>query len=202
MKTKILMHKDVETAIVLQSENNIKIKEIINKEHLPIGVYNDNQILMDKLAAIWSNDRIIPNDRQNLDAIINRLGTTVSDAYVKSLGVSLTDCYWFKEENSKLRWSDVNFYDNGFAPAFDNGTCLGSYRIDEDGNVSSIIHKTNKIKDMFSNRNEILDYIGNDIVNYNLSSFAELNIILKKYYGNYDIPEYIYHIAEEELKDG
>ena len=55
---------------------------------------------------------------------------------------------------------------------------------------------------MFSNRNEILDYIGNDIVNYNLPSFAELNIILKKYYGNYDIPEYIYHIAEEELKDG
>lgn len=354
MKTKILMHKDVETAIVLQSENNIKIKEIVNKEHLPVGVYNDNQILMDKLAAIWSNDRIIPNDRQNLDAIINRLGTTVSDAYVKSLGVSLTDCYWFKEENSKLRWSDVNFYDNGFedkdfslknnflhpdlttngtlektwksidniayllkkekrniltvneavvsdiagyvgipctpykmcnvnnelwsicpniitdnsmemvsilqiehenisntmyglkflndnfqkefkdmlllhtlthntdgherniavirnadtleyngfAPAFDNGTCLGSYRIDEDGNISSIIHKTNEMKDMFSNRDEILDYIGNDIVNYNLPSFAELNIILKKYYENYNIPEDIYHIAEEELKDG
>lgn len=56
MKTKILMHKDVETATILQSENNIKIKEIVNKEHLPVGVYNNNQMLMDKLATIWSNE--------------------------------------------------------------------------------------------------------------------------------------------------
>ena len=50
------MHKDVETATILQSENNIKIKEIVNKEHLPVGVYNNNQMLMDKLATIWSNE--------------------------------------------------------------------------------------------------------------------------------------------------
>lgn len=53
MKTKILMHKDVKVAIVLQGENNVKIKEIINKEHLPVRVYNDTPMLMDKLATIW-----------------------------------------------------------------------------------------------------------------------------------------------------
>ncbi len=56
MKTKILMHKDVKVAIVLQGENNVKIKEIINKEHLPVRVYNDTPMLMDKLATIWSNE--------------------------------------------------------------------------------------------------------------------------------------------------
>lgn len=354
MKQKVLMHKDVEVAIVLQSENNIKIKEIINKEHLPVGVYNDNSELMDKLSAIWSNDRTIPNDRDNLDEIEKNWGTTVSDTYVKSLGVSLTDCYWFKETHSRLTWKDVNFYKNGFenknfslkngfphpdlttngtleknwksidniayllkkekrniltvnevvvsdiagyigipctpynmcsinnelwsicpniitddstemvsilqirhentsntmyglkflnanfqkefkdmlllhvlthntdgherniaiirnadtlehigfAPAFDNGTCLGSYRIDETGNVSSFINKNDEMKDMFSNRDEILDYIGEDIIKYKLPSFSELNIILKKYYDNYNISENIYCIAEEELKEG
>lgn len=353
MEQKILMHKNVETAVVMREKGKLEIKKILSKEHLPVGVYNENPLLMNKLAEIWSTDRVIPADRQNLDAIVTKLGMDVDEAYVESLGVSLTDCYWFTDRNSGLVWEDVNFYDNGFdesdfcvesnflhpdlttngslektwksvegipyllkkgkpdilavnetvvsniagylnipctpynmcqingnlwsicpdivnnsstemvsilqieheninnpmyalkflnqhfrknfvemlllhvlvhntdghernisllrnadtleytgfAPAYDNGTCLGSYLVEENG----VIHhdkKNDEMKDLFSNRNEILTYIGEDICNYKLPPFPELRLILEKQYKKYGISEEILEIASEELMDG
>lgn len=34
------------------------------------------------------------------------------------MGVSLTDCYWFKDEQSQLNWSKVNLHTNGFGEDF------------------------------------------------------------------------------------
>lgn len=354
MSEKLLMHKDIKVAKILQNGSILEIIEVYNKDHLPVGVYNDINSLMDHLVNAWSNDRVIPDDRQNLDAINQKLGATVTDAYAKSLGVSLTDCYWFKEENSKLCWEDVNFYDNGFeekhfspeynffhpdlttngtlektwkyidgvpylfkrensnvltvnevvvseiagrlginctpylickttngpwcvcpdiikdnstemisalqishtdinntkyclnflnknfkdefmnmlflhclvhntdghdkniallrnadtleymgfSPLYDNGTSLGSYMLNSDGTINENVKKSNKMKDFFSNRNEILNYMGKDILRFSLSSYEELTDIVKKHYESNNIPEHIFTIACDELKDG
>lgn len=111
----ILMHQDIQVAYCNEYK---QLLNIINKNELPIGTQNDNSILQQRLFENWFYDRIIPNNRQNKLQIENTLGTSITDAYIKSLGVSLTDCYWFKPEDSKLSWENVNFYDNGFSKDF------------------------------------------------------------------------------------
>lgn len=60
--------------------------------------------------------RAIPEGRQERKRIENALGCSVSDAMLKAMGVSLTDCYWFRDICAKqLSWEDVNYHTNGFS---------------------------------------------------------------------------------------
>lgn len=110
-----LMHKNYIVASIEIKNNKItNIKEIYNKERMPIGTYSEYKQLIPRKLENWMAMRTIPSDRQNKNKIEEALGMKVSAASVKAMLVSLTDCYWIKQEDSKLKWEDVNYHDNGF----------------------------------------------------------------------------------------
>lgn len=117
-----LMHGDRKAAIVNSERQIVKI---INPKEMPVGTLSNNQMVQARLFLSWLYSRVIPNDRQNKLQIEKILHTTVNDAYLRSLGVSLTDCYWFKDDDCGLKWKDVNFHDNGFSKDYAESILTG-----------------------------------------------------------------------------
>ena len=114
----LLMHKDIPVADVSFENGEItKVNKKYSREHYPLGAYTHFSHLLPKSLANWQKNRTIPNERQNASAIIGKIGCSLSEAALKSLGVSLTDCYWFKTDEN-LSWKDVNYHDNGFSQDF------------------------------------------------------------------------------------
>lgn len=115
----ILMRRNIPVA-KLHMDNGIPIRyeEIYSKEDLPLGttsLYKQNEtILLNK----WYKSRVIPNLRVDLGRLCNVLGKEPAEMFYTSAGVSITDTYWFYEENSNVLWKDVNYHDNGFDPVF------------------------------------------------------------------------------------
>lgn len=107
-----LMHRDIPVAEV---SNRNQLIKIICQNEMPIGTIGKTKQLTERLFDNWQTLCIIPKDRQNLQAIIKALEKLPSEAFIDSLGVNLTDCYWFKSEDVQLTWKDVNFHDNGFS---------------------------------------------------------------------------------------
>lgn len=91
---------------------------IFNKDLLPIGTFTNNKVQEGLFIREWLKSRTVPNLRQNIDKIIEKTSISISEGFRLSLGVSLTDHYWFKPEDSILLWEDVNYQDNGFEPVF------------------------------------------------------------------------------------
>lgn len=110
-----LMHKnDIVAKMILYKNTPIGISDIYKPELMPVGMRGDIDFA-DKNIASWHSGRVIPNGRVNLHEIENALGT-VSELSMHSLGVSLTDCYWYVNESDvhDYKWEDINFHDNGF----------------------------------------------------------------------------------------
>lgn len=113
---KTLMHKDVPVAEINVMGGKIySVNRIMNQDHMPIGTKTQHSNLSSQLLSSWNNMRSLPNERQNIEQIEKVLGCTVSEAKIKSMAVSLIDCYWLKDEGSPLLWDDVNYHTNGFS---------------------------------------------------------------------------------------
>lgn len=103
---KTLMHKDIPVAQVEFSfDIPIKILQVYNKTHMPPG--------LDLLSIQnWNKNRCIPNERDNSTLLCMTMGILGTDELAgKSRAVSLTDCYWFADENdisNNIKWEDVN----------------------------------------------------------------------------------------------
>lgn len=61
----------------------------------------------------WWRNRAIPASRNHLQNDFPYLGDTRSLAE-KSMGLSLSDRYWIRDNKTELQWKDVNFFDNPF----------------------------------------------------------------------------------------
>ena len=116
----ILMNKNIKVLSgEIDSNNNFtKIIEIYNIDYAPLSVYNAN---FDKSSSVlkslqnWFRDRGIPSWRKDLEKLLNKLGVKArEELLLKSYGLSLSDCYFIKEENDNLLWEDINFFDNDF----------------------------------------------------------------------------------------
>lgn len=109
-----LFHKNKLVAkLTMFQEQPIGIEEIYNQELLPVGLRGDLDFA-DKNFLGWNSERVIPAGRVNIDTIRGKLGNPV-ELSTKSLGLSLTDCYWFNPvEKDGFCWEDVNFHENGF----------------------------------------------------------------------------------------
>ena len=168
-----LMHKNIVVAEV--SEDKKHIKNIYNVLHMPIGACDYlnpiPSMLTDKYFTNWNMRRIIPSLRQDVYNIEKTLNMSVSDAYVKSLGVSLTDCYWYKTKESTLTWEDVNFHDNGFALDYLEKKLANG--ISENLNIPDITTNGNvpKLWVPLDGINSLLKY---DFLNDNVSSANEV----------------------------
>ena len=119
---KILKHGDIP---VLRAETGlsgqiVRIADIINREHIPVGVSSlFPEILLQQLIK-WGEKRAIPHMRQNLAKLTEILGGVPSEELLHTCQVSLTDCYYYVPEKDcdKITWESVNYYDNGFDDGF------------------------------------------------------------------------------------
>ena len=63
----------------------------------------------------WWEDRRIPMNQGRIVSILRAKGFIGTGEYLlKNLGLSLTDYYWICPVSLKLKWKDVNLFDNDF----------------------------------------------------------------------------------------
>ncbi len=136
-----LYHKNIPVLSFETEYDEIsKVNEILNKEHLPVGVFREFErgTSQTKQFQQWWRNRAIPASRQNLTDALELLGNITSEQLVtKSYGLSLSDHYWAKPYNNNLKWEDVNFFENAFSE--DVGKALfGTLDVEDLSNVSLI----------------------------------------------------------------
>lgn len=113
-----LMHRDIPVAdISFDVVGHISsVDEVLNKEHMPPGTFSDDAVKTFSNISRWWSRRGIPISRDGLEDALNRLGVPTPESLMtKSLGLSLSDCYWICPIDSDLIWKDVNYFDNEFS---------------------------------------------------------------------------------------
>ena len=87
---------------------------IDNREYLPLSVlYSDSP-----RGALqkWLDNRSVSANRQDIAAMLAAYHVeTASALSFKSLGLNLSDQYWFKPEGADFGWHDVNLFENDFS---------------------------------------------------------------------------------------
>ena len=87
---------------------------IDNREYLPLSVlYSDSS-----RGALqkWLDNRSVSANRQDIAAMLAAYHVeTASALSFKSLGLNLSDQYWFKPEGADFGWRDVNLFENEFS---------------------------------------------------------------------------------------
>ena len=98
-----------------------KIYKIHNINYAPYilnNYYNEsdiNNIVFRTNLSDWFKGRGIPSWRDKLDLLLNRLNIiTPNELLDKAFGLSLSDQYWIKPNNSNINYDDINFFDNDF----------------------------------------------------------------------------------------
>lgn len=77
--------------------------------------------------AAWIRARSIPDIRPHLSEELQRLGLgSAPELMFSSLGLSLSDQYWFKPLGTDISWRDVNFFENEYAHGVRGIGCLAS----------------------------------------------------------------------------
>lgn len=119
----LLMRKNTIVADVELKLGNIwKINQIYNKEALPVGVFEDSYQFGENdgrdisLLNQWWKNNSIPTERDSIRIGLNCLGIEdLAELKVLSRGLSLLNHYWLKENDEKITWEDVNYWDNTFS---------------------------------------------------------------------------------------
>lgn len=116
------MHKNISVAEITIDDAVGVITEVSNvmqKEHLPIGVLHSirHKEIVDRAALNhWWRGRSIPASRMGISDALDSLGMyETGELLTKCFGLSLSDHYWIKPAESALTWEKVNFFDNDFS---------------------------------------------------------------------------------------
>ena len=112
----ILMHKDIPVAkFNTYSDKPCDALEIYNEKELPFGLKGDLEFISKNIMS-WHSNRAIPMGRINIDEIKQVLEPFggLNKVTLNSLGLSLTDTYWYKPEKSDLTWANVSLHQNKF----------------------------------------------------------------------------------------
>ncbi|SFG26962.1 XRE family transcriptional regulator [Oribacterium sp. WCC10] len=109
----VLMHKDDKVAALVfepVSGAIVTVTEVYSHTLLPIGTDGP-----DVLLKAWWHRRAVPVTQGAMSKILDKAGFMTPQAYLlKSMGLSLTDDYWVKPQDSKETWAQVNLFDNEF----------------------------------------------------------------------------------------
>ena len=113
------MHKRKAVAEIELDESTgyiLKILELFDSNHLPIGISCKNGIVDRTALNEWWADRSIPASRSGVRNALEYLNiSNTKTLLVRSFGLSLSDQYWIKPKNKDITWDSVNFFDNSFA---------------------------------------------------------------------------------------
>lgn len=115
----ILMHKRIAVAqIELDDVTGFvqRIGTVFEPEHLPVGI-PFRQGRPDRAALnAWWTERSIPASRSGIQEALETLEITDTKMLlVRCFGLSLSDHYWIKPEDSELTWDQINFFENPFS---------------------------------------------------------------------------------------
>lgn len=117
----ILMNKNTQIALLEYNKkyNAIeKVYEIYNIEYAPLSVHNATKNKASNLATEinkWFRNRGIPSWRKDIESLLQSLNVlTTEELLNKAYALSLSDQYWIKEQESKVEWKDINFFQNDF----------------------------------------------------------------------------------------
>ena len=108
-----LKHKDIDVSLLeMNEEGNItEIKEVFNKEHLPLSCVIEDGTVSGKRLAQWWNERGIPSSRENFRSVMSEIGVAGKNRLLlECRGLSLTDHYWISPQKDTKKWKNVNFY--------------------------------------------------------------------------------------------
>jgi hypothetical protein len=113
-----LKHRNISVCDIAFEEGNLlAIKELYNKDHLPVGVVGEAGNINTRNIEGWWNGRGIPKTREGLDGVLRTLHLRdKNELLIKSFGLSLTDHYWVCPADTALDWNEINFYDHEFSP--------------------------------------------------------------------------------------
>ena len=114
-----LMHKRVQVAeLELDDATGLiqRIGTVYAPDHLPIGI-PIRKVVTDRAALNeWWTDRSIPASRSGVREALETLKiTSTKILLVRCWGLSLSDQYWIRPEDSDLTWDSVNFFENDFS---------------------------------------------------------------------------------------
>lgn len=123
----LLMHKNIPVAdIEISGAGAILAVRVLDREHMPVGTYSGDENLTALRLRQWMKTRAIPSERQERTKLEGALGCSVGEAMQKVRGVSLTDCYWFRDDHSgHLTWEGVAYHANGFSKEISQAVLYG-----------------------------------------------------------------------------
>lgn len=131
----VLMHKDIAVAglEIDEATGNInRITELYNEAHRPVGVQVKKGTADRAALNIWWLDRSIPASRSGINKALETLKLQNTRMLLtRCFGLSLSDQYWIKPQDSAVTWSEVNFFDNSFSE--DIGDVLLGKAVKADG---------------------------------------------------------------------
>lgn len=90
-----------------------EIKEIYNINYAPLEIKNTANILLE--INNWFNNRAIPLYRDNAKEILEifRIDST-KELINRDYALSLSDQYWFKPEDEKIEWRNINYFQKDY----------------------------------------------------------------------------------------
>ena len=114
-----LMQKDEPVMKLDINEKYGRVKEVIQietPERLPLSViYKDENDSLEESVERWMRYRNVPKTREGLETFLKRFqGDPIQEMSLKSLGLNLSDQYWFKPEGGQFNWERINFFQNDF----------------------------------------------------------------------------------------
>ena len=115
-----LMNREHEVFEFVYDDNSdefVEVTRVFDSARAPLGLISPRGTKV-SLSALtyWWKHRSIPLSRSGLDAKLATLGVTdPSRLPFKSLGLSLSDQYWIRPEDTDLDWRSVNFFNNPFS---------------------------------------------------------------------------------------
>lgn len=127
-----LMHKNIPVMDIEIDEATygiVRLGEIYNYEHIPLGVLTYEKKVDRALLNHWWTGRSIPLSRSGIREALEIMDILVPQKLVeKCMGLSLSDQYWICPFEKEVKWSDVNFFQNDFSE--DVGNSLFGIRTD------------------------------------------------------------------------
>ena len=114
-----LMHKNIAVAdIEIDDITGViaRVGSVYAAQHFPIGVAMSGGTLERRALNNWWIGRSIPASRQGVREALETLGMNSTQLLIdKCMGLSLSDQYWVRPQNTAVQWGDINFFENPFS---------------------------------------------------------------------------------------
>lgn len=92
-----------------------KVRNIKAGELAPVGACTAPGRVTPLALGSWISNRYIPSNRIGVKALLKKAGVPDTSAFMfQSLGLNLTDQYWFRPYGDELDWDAINFFENDY----------------------------------------------------------------------------------------